>query len=65
MRYPMFRKQSLFVGSRGIEVGCKTVMGLGSSLPAVRTVCAAGAVIALRCCGPGRRFADYWEHRRG
>ena len=27
MRYPTFRKQSLFVGSGVIEAGCKTVVG--------------------------------------
>jgi len=27
LRYPTFRKQHLFVGSGGIEAGCKTVIG--------------------------------------
>ncbi|MHB8303641.1 MAG: hypothetical protein ACYDC6_12505, partial [Acidobacteriaceae bacterium] len=27
MRYPKFRRQHLFVGTGGIEAGCKTVVG--------------------------------------
>jgi hypothetical protein len=49
LRYPKFRKQGLFYGSRGIEAGCKTV--IGSCLKqsgTFWTVRGANAIIDLR-----------------
>lgn len=66
MRYPTFRKQSLFVGSGVIEAGCKTVVGSRLKRSGMFwTVRGANAIIALRCCRHSRQFDDYWEHRRG
>jgi hypothetical protein len=65
MRYPMFRRQHLFVGSGVIEAGCKTVIGSRLKRSGMFwTVRGANAILALRCCYLNGRFEDYWEHRR-
>lgn len=65
MRYPEFRRQSLFVGSGVIEAGCKTIIaGRLKRSGMFWTVRGANAVIALRCCRYSREFNDYWEARR-
>jgi len=65
MRYPVFRAQSLFVGSGVIEAGCKTVIALRLKRSGMFwTVRGANAIIALRCSILSRRFEDYWESRR-
>lgn len=65
MRYPKFRRQHLFVGSGGIEAGCKTVIGSRLKQSGMFwTVRGANAIIALRCCHLNGRFEDYWETRR-
>src|ERR1700733_15544797 len=64
MRYPKFRKQGLFVGSGGIEAGCKTVLGRLKRSGMFWTVRGANAIIALRCSQLSGRFEDYWEARR-
>ena len=64
MRYPSFRKQSLFVGSGVVEAGCKTLIGARLKRSGMFwTVRGANAVIALRCCRLSGRFEDYWEAR--
>ena len=51
MRYPEFRKKSLFIGSGVIEAGCKTVIGSRLKQSEIFwTVRGANAIIALRCC---------------
>jgi hypothetical protein len=65
MRYPMFRRQHLFVGSGVIEAGCKTVIGSRLKQSGMFwTVRGANAIIALRCCHLNGRFEHYWENRR-
>jgi hypothetical protein len=64
MRYPIFRRQHLFVGSGVIEAGCKTVIGSRLKQSGMFwTVRGANAIIALRCCHLNHRFEDYWESR--
>jgi len=65
MRYPMFRRQHLFVGSGVIEAGCKTVIGARLKQSGMFwTVRGANSIIALRCCHLNSRFESYWESRR-
>jgi hypothetical protein len=65
MCYPKFRRQHLFVGSRVIEAGCKTVIGARLKQSGMFwTVQGANAILALRCCHLNHRFEDYWEDRR-
>jgi hypothetical protein len=65
MRYPVFRKQHLFVGSGVIEAGCKTVIGSRLKRSGMFwTIRGANAILALRCCHLNGRFEDYWEGRR-
>jgi hypothetical protein len=65
MRYPMFRRQHLFVGSGVIEAGCKTVIGSRLKQSGMFwTTRGANAIIALRCCQLNGRFENYWESRR-
>jgi hypothetical protein len=64
MRYPVFRRQHLFVGSGVIEAGCKTVIGSRTKQSGMFwTVRGANAILALRCCRINGRFEDYWEAR--
>jgi hypothetical protein len=64
MRYPAFRRQSLFVGSGVVEAGCKTVIGSRLKRSGMFwTVRGANAVIALRCSYLNHRFDDYWASR--
>ena len=64
MRYPVFRKQGLFVGSGVVEAGCKTVIGSRLKRSGMFwTVHGANAIIALRCCRLSHRFEDYWASR--
>jgi hypothetical protein len=64
MRYPKFRKQSLFVGSGVIEAGCKTVIGARLKQSGMFwTVRGANAIIALRCARLSNKFEDYWACR--
>ncbi len=64
MRYPEFRRQSLFVGSGVIEAGCKTVIGSRLKQSGMFwTVRGANAIIALRCCRLSGKFEDYCASR--
>jgi hypothetical protein len=64
MRYPKFRKQSLFYGSGVIEAGCKTVIGSRLKQSGMFwTVRGANAIIALRCTRLSCKFEDYWASR--
>jgi hypothetical protein len=65
MRYPEFRKRSLFVGSGVVEAGCKTVIASRLKCSGMFwTVAGANAIIALRCCLLNGRFEDFWELAR-
>lgn len=65
MRYPVFRRQHLFVGSGVIEAGCKTVIGSRLKQSGMFwTVKGANSIIALRCCQLNHRIENYWEARR-
>jgi len=64
MRYPKFRKQSLFIGSGVIEAGCRTVIGSRLKQSGMFwTVRGANAIIALRCNRLSGKFEDYWASR--
>ena len=64
MRYPEFRRQSLFVGSGVIEAGCKTVIGARLKQSGMFwTVEGANSIIALRCNQLSGKFEDYWVSR--
>lgn len=64
MRYPVFKRQHLFVGSGVIEAGCKTILGSRLKRSGMFwTVRGANAIIALRCNRLSGRFEDYWESR--
>jgi len=66
MRYPVFRRQELFIGSGVIEAGCKTVIGARLKNSGMFwTVRGANAIIALRCNRLSARFEDYWTSRQG
>lgn len=64
MRYPKFRKQSLFFGFGVIEAGCRTVIGsrLKQSFM-FWTAPGANAILALRCKRLSGKFEDYWASR--
>jgi hypothetical protein len=65
MRDPELRRQHLFVGSGGIEAGCKTVIGSRLKQSGMFwTLRGANAIIALGCCRLRGRFEDHWEARR-
>jgi hypothetical protein len=65
MRYPSYRRQHLFVGSGGIEAGCKSVIGSRLKQSGIFwTVRGANAIVALRCCQINGQFEDSWEARR-
>lgn len=65
MRYPIFRRQHLFIGSGVIEAGCRTVIGSRLKQSGMFwTVRGANAIIALRCCHLNGRFESYWEGRQ-
>lgn len=64
MRYDVFRKRGLFVGSGVIEAGCKTVVGDRLKRSGMQwTVEGANQIIALRCCQLSGRWDDFWELR--
>jgi hypothetical protein len=64
MRYPIFRKQHLFIGSGVIEAGCKTILCSRLKQSGMFwTKRGANAIIALRCNRLSGRFEDYWEGR--
>jgi len=64
MRYADFRARKLFVGSGGIEAGCKTVVATRMKKSGARwSVRGANAIIALRCALLSGRFDDYWAER--
>jgi hypothetical protein len=65
MRYPLFRRQHLFVGSGVIEAGCKTVVASRLKRSGMFwTVHGANAILALRCACLNGHFEDYWEDRQ-
>src|SRR5439155_16108820 len=64
MRYPEFRDQGLCVGSRVVEAGCKTAIGVRCKRAGMHwTVAGVDAIVALRCCKLSGRFEDFWERR--
>lgn len=59
MRYPEFREERLFVGSRVVEAGYRFVIGSRLKRSGVFwTVRGANAIIALLCCRMTGRFED-------
>jgi hypothetical protein len=65
MRYLQFRRQHLFVGSGGLEAGCKTVVASRLKRSGMFwTVRGANAILAWRGACLNGRFEDYWENRR-
>ena len=64
VRYPIFRKQHLFIGSGVIEAGCKTITGSRLKQSGMFwTLRGANAILALRANRLSGRFEQYWEHR--
>lgn len=64
MRYNVFRKKGLFVGSGVLEAGCKTVIGQRLKQSGMHwSVIGANNIIALRCCFLSNRWEDFWESR--
>jgi hypothetical protein len=64
MRYDVFRKLGLFVGSGVVEAGCKTVVGDRLKRSGMQwSVEGANQIIALRCCQLSGRWDDFWELR--
>lgn len=64
MRYGLFRKQGLFIGSGVIEAGCKTLIGKRLKNSGMFwSQKGANAIIALRCCKLSNRFDDFWEEK--
>ena len=64
MCYPAFRRQHLFVGSGGIEAGCKTVIGSRLKRSGMfGTLRGANAILALLCNRLSGRFEDFWVRR--
>jgi hypothetical protein len=64
MRYALFRKKKLFVGSGVVEAGCRTVIGQRLKQSGMRwSVRGANAILALRCCLMSGRFEDFWASR--
>ncbi len=62
MRYPAFRKQGLFIGSGGIQAGCKTIIGQRLKQSGMFwTLRGANPILALRCAPLSGHFQDYWE----
>jgi hypothetical protein len=62
MRYADFRLQGLFVGSRVVEAGCRTVIGQRLKHSGMFwSLRGANAIIASRCCQFSGRFEDFWE----
>ncbi len=64
MRYPLFKRQRLFIGSGVIEAACKTIIGSRLKRSGMFwTVRGANAIIALRCNRLSGEFEDYWASR--
>jgi hypothetical protein len=63
MRYGLFRRKQLFVGSGVVEAGCRTVIGQRLKHSGMRwSLRGANAIIALRCCLLSHRFEDFWAN---
>lgn len=64
MKYDLYRKSGLFIGSGVIEAGCKHLVGHRLKQSGMEwTVRGANAIIALRCAILSARFEDFWEQR--
>ena len=64
MRYDVYKKLGLFVGSGVIEAGCKTVIGKRLKQSGMHwSLRGANAIIALRCYEASNRFDEFWEKR--
>ena len=64
MRYDIFRKKGLFVGSGVLEAGCRTVIGQRLKQSGMHwSVKGANNIISLRCCLLSNRWEDFWEYR--
>ena len=64
MLYGTFRAAGYFIGSGGVEAGCKTVIG-GRCKQSDMFWSQSGAqsILALRCLHSSRRLEEFWKHR--
>lgn len=64
MRYDVFKRKGLFVGSGVLEAGCRTVIGQRLKQSGMHwSVKGANNIISLRCCILSNRWEDFWEYR--
>ncbi len=64
MRYALFRRQGLFIGSGVIEAGCRTVVGQRLKQPGMFwSLRGAHAILQIRCGLLSHRFEAFWESR--
>ena len=64
MRYPLFKRQKLFIGSGVVEAGCKTIIARRLKQSGMFwTLRGANAILALRCNRLSHKFEDYWASR--
>ena len=64
MRYPLFKRQKLFIGSGVVEAGCKTIIARWLKQSGMFwTLRGANAILALRCNRLSHKFEDYWASR--
>jgi hypothetical protein len=62
MRYGLFRRQGLFIGSGVVEAGCKTVVGQRAKQSGMRwSETGVLNVLHTRCALLGRQFDQCWE----
>jgi hypothetical protein len=64
MRYGLFRRQGLFIGSGVVEAGCKTVIGQRAKQSGMRwSETGVLNVLHTRCALMGGQFDLCWNHR--
>jgi hypothetical protein len=64
MLYQPFRGQGLFIGSRVVEAGCKTVVGRRAKESGMFwSVSGAENALAIRCSVMNGDFDGYWEQQ--
>lgn len=64
MRYGVFKRKGLFVGSGVLEAGCRTVIGQRLKQSGMHwSVKGANNIISLRCCILSNRWEDFWDYR--
>jgi hypothetical protein len=64
MRYDVFRRLGLFVGSGVLEAGCRAIIGQRLKQSGMHwTLAGANSIIALRCLLFNSRWEDFWAWR--